>query len=240
MKKLSYLLIPLLISAILTATLLAQDGSDCPIPADAPDAFAFYLGQGDAHSVNAQYDRALADYTCAIALRPDYAPAYARRGYAYAILNDNASALADYENALNYDELLLEAYLNRGALYTQLGNFGLAISDFTLVINLAPDNTTALNNRAVIHAIEGNYDLALADLERALTLEPQNPTLYATRAAVYSALAARDYQQFIANSPEGELARLPAGTPSKVISAIDESLRSGNYSFWLALLKQRQ
>jgi tetratricopeptide (TPR) repeat protein len=93
----------------------------------------------------------------------------------------------------------------------------------------------ALNNRAVIHAIEGNFDLALADLSQALEIDPENAAAYATRGAVYSALAAQSYQQFIEHGG-GDEARLPAGTPTQVLSAVDDSLRTGNYAIWLALL----
>lgn len=204
-----------------------------PFPAGVPQNFTYYVGLGDSHFARLDYNRAIDSYTCALALQPGYALALARRGYAYAALSDSTRALADYEAALALDETLIAAYVNRGALYTRLGNFGLAVNDLTLAISLDPNNVTALNNRAVVHAIEQNYDLALADLAAAIQLAPQSFEAYATRAAVYSALASRDYQQFVAVSGTNQL---PAGTPTDVLIAVDESIRTGDFSVWLSLL----
>jgi tetratricopeptide (TPR) repeat protein len=204
-----------------------------PIPVGIPQDFTYYVGQGDSLFARVLYTAAAESYTCALNLQPDYAPAYVRRGYAYAAIGDSERALADYEQAAALDELYLPTYINRGALYVRLGNFGLAINDLTLVLSLEPENTAALNNRAVVHAIEGNYDLALADLDAAIQLDAQDPLPYATRAAVYSALAARDYQQFLVVHPN---APLPAGTPPDVLTAVDDSIRTGDFSIWLSLL----
>lgn len=204
-----------------------------PFPAGVPQDYTYYVGQGDSLFARVNYSAAAHSYTCALDLKPDYAPAYARRGYAYAELGDSERALADYEQALSLDETYIPAYVNRGALYTRLGNFGLAINDLTLAISLDPSNVTALNNRAVVHAIEGNYDLALDDLNAAIQLDAQYAQPYATRAAIYSALAARDYQQFVTTSGTN---RLPAGTPAEVIIAVDDSIRTGDFSVWLSLL----
>ena len=183
---------------------VAQDAApteepDClPFPAGVAQDFSYYVGQGDSLFARMNYSTAAVSYTCAIRLQPDYAPAFARRGYAYAALGDSDRALADYEQALTLDETYIPAYVNRGALYTRVGNFGLAINDLTLAISLDPNNTAALNNRAVVHAIEGNYDLALADLDAAIQIDGRTRCPTRPGAAVYSALAARDYQQFVA------------------------------------------
>lgn len=204
-----------------------------PFPAGVPQNYTYYVGQGDSQFARMNYNAAIVAYTCALSLQPNYAPALAHRGYAYAALGDSTLALADYEQALALDETFISAYVDRGALYTQLGNFGLAVNDLTLAITLDPNNVIALNNRAVVHAIEQNYDLALADLDAALQIDPENAQAYATRAAVYSALASRDYQQFVSVSNTNIL---PAGTPTDVLIAVDESIRTGDFSVWLSLL----
>ena len=47
-------------------------------------------------------------------------------------------------------------------------------------------------------------------------------------------LAAQSYQTFV--KVAGENAHLPAGTPGEVLTAIDDSLRDGNFAVWLPLL----
>ena len=228
-----------LLIALAAGLALAQDAApteepDCPpFPAGVGQDFSYYVGQGDSRFARMNYSAAALSYTCAIRLAPDYAPAFARRGYAYAALGDSDRAFSDYEQALTLDETFIPAYVNRGALYTRVGNFGLAINDLTLAISLDPNNIAALDNRAVVHAIEGNYDLALDDLNAAIQIDAGDALAYATRAAVYSALASRDYQQFVANSGSNQL---PAGTPGDVIAAVDDSIRTGDFSIWLSLL----
>jgi len=230
-----------LLCLLLPALVLAQDDDiECvPPPSAALPAQAWYMGQGDAHAARSQHAQALTDYTCALRIAPEDASAYARRAFAYTALGNDEAALADFEQAVNLDEALVEIYVNRGSLYARLGNFGLAIGDFTLAATLDPQNITALNNRAVIHAIEGNYDLALSDLAQALSIDPDDPQAYATRGAVYSALAAQDYQTFLIASGSDQAA-LPAGTPAQVLSSVDDSLRTGNFGVWLALLQRGQ
>lgn len=232
MNKVLILAIILLI--VVSGRLAAQTELECDEPLIENAAPTYYIGQGDVYFKGGNYTRAIRAYSCALVIQPDFASVYASRGYAYAALSDSENALADYNRALELDETLIAAYNNRGALYTRLGNFGLAIGDFELVIALDPENAIAYNNRGVVHAAEQNYDLAIADFQQAIALDPTYAMPRASLGAVYSALAARSYQDFINLS--GERARLPAGTPNEVLQAVDDSLRNGNFSVWLPLL----
>lgn len=237
MKKL-YGLIAVALLFMGTGKLLAQTEIECPPLPVAGLASTYYVGLGQARYNSGEFTKAVLDYTCAINAQGDYAPAYADRGFAYEALGDSDSALADYNKAIELDETLTIAYTNRGTLYTRLGNFGLAINDFTLVIGLNPNDAIAYNNRGVVHAAEGNYDEAIADFQQAMTIDPDYGTPYASMAAVYSAMAAQNYQKFI--QLKGVNARLPAGTPDDVLTAVDDSLRTGDFSVWLSLLSPAQ
>lgn len=226
----------IILSLLLVHPAAAQDAADeCSAPPGIAPA-VYFVGQGDAHAASAQHARAIVDYTCALAADPNYAPAYARRAVSQSALGDADAALADYDAALAIDETLVEVYINRGMFYAQAGNFGLALADLSLALSLEPGNAIALNNRAVVHAIEGNYDLALADLETATTQHPDNPVSYATLGSIYSALAVQNYQRYLEVSGSDE-APLPAGTPTQMLSALDNGLRTGNYSVWLGLMR---
>ena len=48
---------------------------------------------------NSQYDRAIADFTAAIRINPQYAVAYNNRGRTYQAMGDMTRALDDYEQA---------------------------------------------------------------------------------------------------------------------------------------------
>ncbi|MBI5670501.1 MAG: tetratricopeptide repeat protein [Chloroflexi bacterium] len=232
MKRFYWLIAALALLAV-PGFLLAQTETECPQPFIPDAAPEYYIGQATVRFAGAEYGSAVQLYTCAINAQPDVAPTYASRGYAYAALGDSDSALSDYNKALELDETLIEAYINRGTLYTRLGNFGLALNDFDLAIGLNPDNPVAYSNRGVVHAAEGNFDLAIADFEQAIELDPDYATPYAALGAVYSALAAQQYQQYVRVSGSN---RLPAGTPSEVLTAVDDSLRTKNFAVWLPLL----
>ena len=199
------------------------------------EATTFYVGIGNAYYDTGNYPSAIEAYDCALRLDPDYAEAYVQRGYAYAAQFNFEAALADYEQALALDETMVQAYNNRGLAYAAQGNFGLAIADFDLVIGLAPDFAPAYQNRAVIHAAEGNLDLAMADFNAAIDADPTYAAPHAGLAAVYSALAAIQYEQFFEVSGS-EFTRLPAGTPTSVISDIIASRVNGTRDVWLRLL----
>lgn len=243
MRKMLYVLavtLLLLMSAGGGMLLAQEDGegdeeeSPCETPFIEDPTPSYYIGLAEVLFDQGRFTEVITVLTCVIELQPDYAPAYADRGFAYATVLDVDAALADYETALALDETLVATYNNRGILYTNQGNFGLAINDFTLVTALDPTHAEAFNNRGIVHAIEGNYDLAIADIEQAIALDPTYARPYASLAAVYSALAAQNYQQFV--EVTGDNARLPAGTPTEVLSAIDDSLRDGSFTVWLSLL----
>jgi tetratricopeptide (TPR) repeat protein len=233
-------LLVIIVLMMSSVQVLAQTDNEkkCDQPSVADAKPSYYIGLGDSRFTRKDYANAVKAYTCAADLQPDYAPIYVRRGFAYAGLQDSQAALADYSHALELDENLVSAYNNRGTLYAQLGNFGLAINDFTLVITLDPNNAIAYNNRGIVHAAEGNFEDAIADFQEAISLDPTYSTPHASLAAVYSALAAKSYQEYM--KVAGSNGRLPAGTPTEVLTAVDDSLRNGDFSVWLPLLTPSQ
>ncbi len=62
-----------------------------------------YYNRGVAYGDKGLYDQAIADYTQAIALKPDYAAAYDNRGWSYEKKGARDQAVADYRAALRLD-----------------------------------------------------------------------------------------------------------------------------------------
>jgi tetratricopeptide (TPR) repeat protein len=69
------------------------------------------------------------DYTRAITLNPNYAPAFNNRGAAYFDLGDNDRALKDYSMAIQINPSYADAYRNRALVYRRVGLAGLAADD---------------------------------------------------------------------------------------------------------------
>ncbi len=69
---------------------------------DAKDTGSYY-NRGLAYEQKAEYDRAIADYSSAIRLNPDFADAYNSRGSAYGHKQDFDKAIADFIVAIRLD-----------------------------------------------------------------------------------------------------------------------------------------
>jgi tetratricopeptide (TPR) repeat protein len=127
----------------------------------------FYLKRGEELSGARQYDRAIADYTTAIQLKPDYAEAYNDRGFAYYLRGDAERAIADFTRAIELRPNYPKAYNSRGVVYMANG-YGVekSVPDFDRAIALKPDFRYAYINRANAQLASHPW-LALQDFHRA-------------------------------------------------------------------------
>ena len=68
-----------------------------------------HINRGAAYFREGDFDQAIAEYTEAIALDPDYADAYNNRGAAYLRVGDFDQAIADYNTtiAITYNNLAI-------------------------------------------------------------------------------------------------------------------------------------
>ena len=77
-----------------------------------------------------KFERAVADYTRALELNPNYARAYHNRGLAYDQLGEIDRAIADYSKALELNPSYALAYYHRGLAYQKQGRPELAQADW--------------------------------------------------------------------------------------------------------------
>jgi|GEM_PF-6743214 len=163
--------IPWVISPILSIALVAigitEVHSQTVVSANSRSSAEAYLMRGETLSGNQQYDRAIADYTAAIELSPDYAEAYNDRAFAYYLKGDFERAISDYTRAIELRPNYPKAYNSRGVAYMQ-GGFGASksVPDFNLAIELKPDFRYAYINRANARLLAHPL-LALRDFHRA-------------------------------------------------------------------------
>ena len=98
-----------------------------------------YNDRGIAKRKKGDLDGAIADFTKAIELKPNYAEAYANRGNAKQAKGDLDGAIADSTNAIELKPDDAEAYTNRGNAKRAKGDLDGAIADSTKTIELKPD-----------------------------------------------------------------------------------------------------
>jgi len=147
---------------------------------------SFNLGVAAMHHRN--FDTALAEFTLAIELKPDYAAAFNQRGQCRGGLahgtNDLAAltnALADYNQAIQLDPGYAEAYFNRGIVKQIQEDYDGAFADFSLAITNNPRFAVAYYNRGLMKVTQHDFDGAIDDYDRAILLRADFSMAYASR-----------------------------------------------------------
>ncbi|MBR8833751.1 MAG: serine protease, partial [Stigonema ocellatum SAG 48.90 = DSM 106950] len=147
--------------------------------ATAPKADDFYIQGFDKYELK-DYKGAIAAYSQAIRLNPNYTDAYNYRGNARYGLGDNKGAIEDYNQALlinpNYDK----AYNNRGIARSDLGDNKGAIEDYNQALRINPNYANAYGNRGIARSNLGDNKGAIEDLQKAADLfqQQKNTALY--------------------------------------------------------------
>lgn len=154
-----------------------------------------------------QLDDAMADFTKAISLNPDYAPAYNNRGNVLMELNRPEEAYKDFDKAVGLSPGFGPAYSNRGNASQRLKHLEEAENDFRKAIELMPTNAVPYNGRGMMAGLLGRYYTALRYLNRAIGLNGQYAPAYHNRAAFLVQLnryedAVQDFDKLIALAPE--------------------------------------
>jgi tetratricopeptide (TPR) repeat protein len=165
---------------------------------------ALYLSRGEAYSSRYDIGAALADFSQAIRLNPQFAAAYDARGRAYHFLPDRA--LLDFNIALKLDPQFVRALVDRGAAYRLTGDLDRSRADLDEAIHLAPDNAHAYEVRGAVYRDKGEFDHAISDYSEAVRRNPKNYLAFFDRGRVYQRLgqidaAIADYDQAIRLGP---------------------------------------
>jgi len=132
--------------------------------------------RGVAYLNKGEYDEAIADFTEAIRLNPEFAEVYYNRGLTYGRdKGDFENAIADFTEAIRLKPDYAEAYYNRDIAEFSNGDTDKAIADHTEAIRLKPDYAKAYYNRGVAFEDRGDKSKAEQDFTKAKELgyEPE-------------------------------------------------------------------
>ncbi|MBF2072823.1 MAG: tetratricopeptide repeat protein [Synechococcales cyanobacterium C42_A2020_086] len=168
-----------------------------PSPPPSPVAAAEDLyNQGWQKYDEGDYQGAIADFTKAIAIKPDYAVAYNDRGLARSQINDSQGAIADFTEAIKHKPDYSLALYNRGVIRAETGDNAAAIEDYTQAIRINGDwgsrsLATAYNNRGYAYYELSNHTAAVADLSEAIKLDPEYAKAFFNRGLAYAELGDR-------------------------------------------------
>jgi tetratricopeptide (TPR) repeat protein len=122
----------------------SQAVDDAPaLPPPAKSALTSF-NRGGTHLENGKLDQAIADYTEAIQLKPDFILAFLNRGTAHRKKGEFDLAIADYSKAIQLRADLYDAYTLRGICYARKGQFEEAVADYTKALKKKPHYLTYL------------------------------------------------------------------------------------------------
>lgn len=131
---------------------------------DAPrltDAAKAHNSRGIRYSENGADDKAIAAFTKAIELTPNFAQVYYNRGLTYHKNGRIYKALKDYNAAIDLNPAFTDAYYNRGIACIQSGDHGLAVEDLSQAIALRPRFTEAYVYRGIAYAKAAEIEAVL-------------------------------------------------------------------------------
>ena len=168
---------------------------------------AAFTVRGRAYRAKGDYDHALADYTEAIRIEPNYGLAFYSRGIANFNKKNYDGAIADYTQSLRFAPRDVIALQNRGHAYQAKQNYDHAIADYSAAILIEPRFAFAFNDRCYVRAIANReMQQALADCNEALRLVPGDVHTLDSRGLTYLRLgefdkAVADYDAVLKVNP---------------------------------------
>ncbi len=151
-------------------------------------------------------DAAVADFTQAIALGPEFPGPYLLRGNAYADKGEFDKALADLAEAIRLDPEFAGSWFDRGNVYLRSGALDDALADFNRVVELDPDFSAVYFQRGNVHVQLGQWDAAIAEYSAALRIDSDDVSAYTNRGNAYASLgdherALADYNEALKRNP---------------------------------------
>ena len=123
-------------------------------------------------------EEAVAQFTRALRLKPDYAEAHNNLGLALADSGRLPEAIGEYETALRLKPDYPEGETDLGVALTDTGRLPEAIGHLSAAVRLDPDYAEAHNNLAVALASAGRLAEAIAQYREVLRLQPRIPEVH--------------------------------------------------------------
>jgi tetratricopeptide (TPR) repeat protein len=153
-----------------------------------------YVDRGDAWRHKGEHDKAIADYTQAIAAanpkdhedKPTIFLAYLNRGLVWRHKGDYDKAIADYDKALAIEPNNAPVYVVRGSAWEARDEYDKAIADYNQAVVVNPNYAAAYDARGNAWRRKGEYDKAIADSTKTVAIDPNRDSAYYNLALIYA------------------------------------------------------
>lgn len=140
-----------------------------------------YFNRGRAKSDLGNNVGAIADFTKAINLKPDFSMAYNNRGWCKFELKNFNSALIDFNKAIELDPKNWVAYDSRQETKFALGDLNGSLSDCNKALELNPECSNSIFFKGRIYYKKGNKQKACEYWEQAMNLGNEKVNDYITK-----------------------------------------------------------
>ncbi|MEZ6080761.1 MAG: tetratricopeptide repeat protein [Pirellulaceae bacterium] len=138
-----------------------------------PSAVFAWEGRASSATDRGDFERAIADFTYAIQLKPKSAPLYTNRAIAKNSSKDFNGAVRDCDVAATLDPQYASAYWARGFAYFSLGKAKEALADYDIAIGLNPTVAKLYADRGSLRYFEGDLEGAIKDSSEAIRIDPK-------------------------------------------------------------------
>lgn len=130
-----------------------------------------YYNRGIHNQKRQEYVLAIADYTEAIRINPQFVDAYENRAGVYRLQKDYARAIADSSEAIRVGPDS-GGFYGRGLAYADQKDYARAIADYSEAIRLYPQGAITYLRRGEAKKALGKQAEGDADIARALAIDP--------------------------------------------------------------------
>jgi tetratricopeptide (TPR) repeat protein len=199
---------------------------------DDMDRAMAYGNRGNAYLEQGERQLALADFTRAIAIAPQFTPAQEAKDKLERELRSAGAELGPGRG-----EELAAGRLQSGWECRYAGDMVGALAHFHRVVELSPDDRDALYARAVANSMLRRHSQAISDLDQALALRPRFPAALCERGLTYREAgqpekALADFDAALALDPAFDhalnnkgLALLDIGRHAEALECLDLAVR---------------
>jgi tetratricopeptide (TPR) repeat protein len=140
-----------------------------------------YLDRGKAYLTSGNTDAAIADFSAALNVRPNYIDAYIERAVAYRTKRQYDLAIADLTGAIRLRPRHPRAYLQRMSIYAALQRYDDELADCNALLGYWPGDPTLFVRRGLVYRGMGKYALAIAESSGAIAIDPEFAYAYTSR-----------------------------------------------------------
>ena len=141
--------------------------------------------RGILHLEARDFDKAIADFTEALRLKPDFLIAMENRSLANQSANRPDQALADLAEVMRRDPKNASHFVRRAQLYVMKSDLDSAQKDYDEAVTLEPKNADTLVKRGDLFAERKQFAKAYADYALAAKLAPENAEPLVHRSHVF-------------------------------------------------------